>query len=385
MFSLIKHIFNKFTKKGHQEKSTVSAVDLSDSSLSSLLRVGIVGAGHMGFANAQAVNASGIAKVTSVMDKNIEAGKTLASKVAAKYVTDFNDFINLNDIDIVFISVPHDLLATLAIQAAEKGKHLIVEKPVSINIADLNRLNEICSANKVFLTSNYWLRYLPMVQLAKKLINEGAIGEIIGTEVQVHQHKDVGYWIGAKTSSPTDWRALKTRSGGGMLMMTTCHALDYMRYISGLDIVRVYSEYGTLNTKVEVEDTLTMTMRYANDGVGCLSTSSNMRGSRVEEHRIWGRQGTMIFNRDRLSFYSTRRVMGKKPGRWHEFKFRSFSPIDGVAEIVKRFGGAIRGGPIQDVVFDDIYMNLIVMQCAYRSCEEGRPIDISTMIYDDVK
>jgi len=339
----------------------------------------LVGAGHMGAVNAKGVNLSGKARVVCVVDRNMEAAQKVAKAIKADVLSDFEAALDRPDVDAVFISVPHYLLSKFARQAAVAGKHLIVEKPVALDLYDARQLLDTCKASNVYITSNYWLRYLPPVQRARELVHNGVLGDLVGIEVQVHQHKGADYWAGVHGAAPDDWRAVRSRAGGGMLIMTTCHALDYIRYITAEDVVRVYSEYGALASPSEVEDILTMTFRCRNGAVGGLSTSSNMRSSRVETHRLWGKNGTLCFERDALSFYSTRRMERKHPGRWHREKFSAFSALDGVTELVRRFCAAVREGKPAEITPRAIWTNLAVVLSSYESMESGHAVRVPAL------
>jgi UDP-N-acetyl-2-amino-2-deoxyglucuronate dehydrogenase len=339
-----------------------------------VFKVAIIGAGQMGIVSATAVHASGVAEVAYVMDRNEEAAKKIAQKYGAAYFSDLDVLLDRSDADIAFISVPHDHLVPLGIKATNAGKHVIIEKPIATRLEDACQLIKAAEQAKVYLTSNYWLRYLPSVQLAAQLIQQGALGDIVGLEIEVHQHKGTDYWSGAKGSLPDDWRALKARSGGGMLIMTACHQLEYVHHITQLNVARVYSEYDTLSSSTEVEDTLALVVKYTNGAIGTVSTSSNMRGSRIEQQRIWGKQGTLVFDREKLSFYSTRRIMGKRPGKWHSYKMPSFTPINGITELVQRFCNAILIQSPPEISSHDIWDNLAVILSAYDSLEQSAPI-----------
>ncbi|MCF8102158.1 MAG: Gfo/Idh/MocA family oxidoreductase [Desulfarculaceae bacterium] len=344
--------------------------------MSTKLRMALIGAGHMGSVNATGIHKSGVAKVTGVVDRNTEAAQKVAKATGAEVLPSLDAVLEDSAVDAVFISVPHDLLAEFGRRAAEAGKHLIVEKPVAMSLDELDGLLVACRKNGVQLTSNYWLRYLPPVQRAAELVREGVLGDLVGMEIQVHQHKGAGYWAGVRGVAPDDWRGLRARAGGGMMIMTTCHALDYARYITGEDVVRVYSEYGALASPCEVEDIMSMTMRCRGGAVGGLTTCANMRGSRVETHRLWGQNGTMTFERERLSFYSTRRMGRKRPGRWHREKFPAFSALDGVTLLVQRFCEAVREGKTPEISPDDIWMNLAVVLATYQSMEDGCAVQV---------
>ena len=339
-------------------------------------RVGVVGAGSIGELNARSVLKSQVAIVAAVCDRNFRAGRTLARQVNAAFVGDYEEMLSRPDVDSILLCVPHHLHAPFAIQAARAGKHVLVEKPLAISLGEGTAMLRACEEAGVALTVNFSFRYLPRVQEAKALIEAEALGEVVGIEIRWHQEKGVRYWSGATSGSPSDWRGSKTESGGGVLLMSACHPVDYLRYITGLEVVRVYAEYGALASPagVEVEDIISVSCRYANGAIGTVSASSNMRGSWVRTDRVWGTQGTLEIAPKSVSFYSTRPILGKKPGKWH--RFSRFPKVDYTAEWIRRFVLAISRGEAPEISGLDGWINLAVIRSAYDSLKAGRPIDV---------
>ena len=146
------------------------------------------------------------------------------------------------------------------------------------------------------LTVNYSFRYLPKIQKARELVAAGALGDITGVQIIAHQFKDPGYWMGARSNSPDDWRASREKCGGGFLIMNVCHTIDYLYFITGLQGTRVYCEYATAASPGDVEDILSVTCRWGDRAVGNISASSIMRGGDAGEERIWGTKGTIVLN-----------------------------------------------------------------------------------------
>ena len=217
------------------------------------LRVGIVGGGDIGLRNANSVKSAANASVVAVYDSNPEVLRDLAHHYDNSAAPDYVSLLANPDVDAVLLNVPHHLHAPLAIQAAEAGKHIMLEKPLGVNSTDANSIIESCLRAKVRLTINYSFRYLPVIQLIRQFIQEGLLGDICGVQINHLMFKGASYWAGGFTArAPSNWRGYKNTAGGGILIMGICHAIDYLRYSTGLEIKRVYSEYGTFASPVEV-------------------------------------------------------------------------------------------------------------------------------------
>jgi predicted dehydrogenase len=338
------------------------------------LRIAIVGAGGIAQRNARESATSGASSVVGVYDVNHKVARELAKALSVPVFASFEEVLGDPGVEAVLISVPHHLHRALSVQAAEAGKHVMVEKPMANNLREADDMLAACRENGVALTVNFSFRYLPKIQKARMLIEEGALGTITGMQILLHQYKDPGYWSGARSNSPDDWRTSKEKSGGGILIMNASHIFDYLYYITGLKIDRVYGEHATLGSPAEVEDIAALSCRLDNGAVGAVSSSSIMRGFGQEETRIWGSNGTLLVDGGGLSFYSTRPVEGKRPGKVH--RLAKFPDISWTAEWVRRFVRAVREGGTPEVSGRDGWENMAFITTAYRSLEEGRTLEV---------
>ncbi len=108
----------------------------------------------------------------------------------------------------MLISVPHHLHAPLAIQAAEAGKHVLVEKPMATRHSDCVEMINAARHSGVRLSVCYTQRYDPRVQRAKRLIEAGAVGDLVATRILLGQYRGVDYWTSGLTGRTTgDWRS----------------------------------------------------------------------------------------------------------------------------------------------------------------------------------
>ncbi|MCU7942723.1 MAG: Gfo/Idh/MocA family oxidoreductase [Candidatus Thiodiazotropha sp. (ex Cardiolucina cf. quadrata)] len=342
------------------------------------LRIGVVGAGAIAQRNARDTVASGVATIAGVFDINHKAARDMARDLSAPFFSSYEDMLKSEAVDAVLLSVPHHLHRSMTVQAAEAGKHVLVEKPIANTLSEAEEMIKACNANGVKMTVNYSFRYLPKILKAKQLIDDGALGEITGFQTCIQQYKNRGYWTGASSNSPDDWRASKAKCGGGFLIMTACHNVDYLYYISGLKGTRVYSEYATLGSPAEVEDIISISYRMGERAVGSFSASSIMRGMEQKEERIWGTNGSLLIHPEGLEMYSTRPIDGKRPGKVH--KFKKFPNISWTAEWVKGFVNAVRSDTMPPVSYVDAWENLAFITTAYQSMEERRALTVPEFI-----
>jgi predicted dehydrogenase len=338
------------------------------------MRMAAIGAGGIAQRNATEAAQSGTASVVGVFDVNKKAARDLAAKLNAKTFASYEEVLASSEVEAVLLSTPHDLHCEQTLAAAAAHKHVLVEKPLATTIADAEKMIAACKAAGVGLAVNYSFRYLPKIQKARQLVAEGALGDITGIQVIAHQFKDLGYWMGARSTSPDDWRSLKRRSGGGFLIMNVCHTIDYLYFITGLKGTRVYAEYANLSSPGDVEDIISLSCRWGDRAIGSLSASSILRGADVAEERIWGTHGTMVLNEAGISLYSTRPINGKRPGRMNSYD--KFPQVSWTAEWVRDFVKAVREGTTPPVSSREGWENLAFIESAYASMNTGAPIAI---------
>lgn len=340
------------------------------------LRIAIVGAGAIAQRNATEAAQCGVASVAGVFDINTKVAREMARKLGTTVFASYEEVLESRAVDAVLMSTPHYVHRAMTIDAAAAGKHVLVEKPLATRLEDAEAMIEACRKAGVGLTVNYSFRYLPMIRKARQLVQDGALGEITGIQLIAHQFKDRGYWMGARSNSPDDWRALREKCGGGFLIMTICHNVDYLYYITGLKATRVYSEWATLASPGDVEDIISVSSRWGDRAIGSLSASSIMRGADSGEERIWGTNGTLIIGRDGLSFYSTRPIDGRKPGQLHKYTY--FPTVSWTGEWIREFVTAVRAGREPEISSREGWENLAFILSSYRSMEIGRPVEVPT-------
>lgn len=174
-----------------------------------------------------------------IVDMNESVARDAKEKLAFEaYSTDWHDIINDPEISVVDICTPNNVHAEIAIAAAKAGKHIICEKPLALTSDEAKEMYLTAKKNHVKTMVAFNYRKTPAVQLAKKYIDEGAIGEILdfrGTYLQD--------WS-ADPDSPLSWRFQKDICGSGALGDIGTHVVDMLRFLVG-DFKRVNARTAT--------------------------------------------------------------------------------------------------------------------------------------------
>jgi predicted dehydrogenase len=282
-----------------------------------VLRFGLIGCGEIAVDSATALRAASNATITFAADPNVDLARSLAAGTDARYTARVDELLASKDVDAVLISTPHHLHAPLAIQAAEAGKHVVVEKPMATTLPDCDRMVEAAKSAGIRLSVCYCQRYDPRVQRARELLERGLLGDVRGTRIAFGQYRGPEYWQGGLTGrAVSDWRSRHDTAGGGVLIMNACHILDYMVWLVRSPVIEVTAVTANLSGFGEVEDTVSMSYRYASGAIGTLDATTGLIGPDTYEQNIRGAEGQLVVA-PVLRFWSQRTVDGYEAGRWH--------------------------------------------------------------------
>ena len=199
------------------------------------INVGLVGASFMGKAHSHAyldVNFffDGLPKAVKkiLCDNNEELVKANASKYQwESTLTSYEEMVKRDDIDLVDVCVPGNLHKDVVLAAAKAGKDIICEKPLANNLADAREMLDAVNKAGVKNMVAFCYRRVPAIQLAKKLISEGAIGKI--NHVRAVYLQD---WL-MDPNFPLVWRLKKESAGTGSHGDLNAHIVDLARFLVG--------------------------------------------------------------------------------------------------------------------------------------------------------
>jgi predicted dehydrogenase len=196
--------------------------------------------------------------------------------------------------DVAVILTPHPFHAPIAIDCLEAGCHVLVEKPMAIHVAEADAMIEAAAKANRLLTVNFQQRSRPEVQTARKLIQDGRLGEI--------QHVDmVEMWTRtAPYFQLASWRATWAGEGGGVLMNQAPHDLDILCYLMNMPS-RVVAWTRTLLHQIETEDTVQAMLEWPNGALGSLHITTAEAGQ-PQRLEIVGTGGYLRIERGELVF-----------------------------------------------------------------------------------
>lgn len=252
--------------------------------------VGIVGLGNISDIHAQAINFSEKGRVAAAYSSSNEKIKKFSDKHQGKGYTDYKDFLDNPDIDVVSICTPSGTHLDFGIQAAEAGKHVVVEKPIEVSLERAGQLITSCRDNGVKLAVIYQSRFTDDAIKMKKAIDKGEIGDVFMASASVKWFRDEEYY----TSAP--WRGTLKLDGGGAVINQSIHTVDLLQWLLGdLDSIQAYKGTFTHET-MEAEDNAVATFRFKSGLIGTFTASTSIVPPFPRRIEVHGTRGTAVLD-----------------------------------------------------------------------------------------
>ncbi|MFS4416878.1 Gfo/Idh/MocA family protein [Maribacter sp. 2307ULW6-5] len=189
----------------------------------------------------------------------------------------FDDIANNDSVDIVYVVLPNSMHADFSIRAARAGKHVIVEKPMAMNVAECNAIMEACAASDVRLSVGYRMQSDPYTQQVKRFVRDKTYGEV------QFINSDAAY---ISRGNPDQWRLNRALSGGGALMNMGVYSIQSSIYGAGENPISVSAqEFSTRPDYFkDTDETITAQFEFENGAVAHMMTSHNISGNRMKVH-----------------------------------------------------------------------------------------------------
>ncbi|MFW6182355.1 MAG: Gfo/Idh/MocA family protein [Chloroflexota bacterium] len=232
--------------------------------------------------------------------------------------TDWQEVVERDDVDIVDISVPTHLHHPIAVAAAKAGKHIFCEKPFAMNVEQAREMYETAEEAGIVHYLNHNYRRVPAVLLAKRMVEDGEIGEIFHWRSAYLQD-----WI-VDPNFPLTWHLQKDKAGAGAHYDLGTHSVDLARFLVGEPVAitamtanfikerplpgagaATFSagESGTTEKgEVTVDDASFMLAEFENGALGSFETSRFAPGRKNYNYfEIYGSKGSIVFNLERMN------------------------------------------------------------------------------------
>jgi len=210
--------------------------------------IGIVGAGGISEAHLQAIKLEPRVYVKAIADISLEAAQSQAEKHLIPHIYyDYREMLKNESIDIVIICAPNFLHAPVAIEALKAGKHVLTEKPMTIDVESAREMKRIAEQSGKILMVAQNNRFHAETLLLKRLIKQNKLGEIYHVKAAWVRRNGIPGW--------GSWFTQKHMSGGGSLIDIGVHMLDLALWLIGFPkpvtiVGRTFDIFGPTKQKI---------------------------------------------------------------------------------------------------------------------------------------
>jgi len=308
--------------------------------------IGVIGAGNFAGAMIVPLLKELNANVKYIASAKGLSGTTLAKKYKIPFSTSrYQDILEDADIDAVIITTRHSAHASQVIESLKAGKDVFVEKPLALNLEELEAIKSAYSASSKTVTVGFNRRFSPFSIAAKELLSEGPV-QIIAT-------------MNAGFIPENSW-VHDLESGGGRIIGEACHYIDLISFFAGSIVEKVIMN-AMGNHPDSRTDNATVLLKYKNGSTGVINYFSN--GSKAypkEKIEIYSQQKTILIDNFRTAeFYGySKGKMNKTQDKGHREQF-------------KKWNESIKNGGAPIITFEELYNTSRAAILAVESLKTG--------------
>ncbi len=336
------------------------------------MRVGIIGAGGIAAKHAQAYKNIGC-RVTAVTDRTEERGRRFADSWSAEFVATPEELAQRADIDCLDVcTFPGYRLAAVKL-GARNLKHVLVEKPMAVDLEAAAQMIEIAHAAGIQLGVVSQHRFDNSTLFLRGAIAAGRLGRILQADAYVKWHRTDEYYRRPVKGS---WAG----EGGGALISQAIHQADVLLHLIGaVDEVFGYWHLGATH-KIESEDLVSAVVRYASGATGVIQAATALWPGYPERIEIHGTKGSAIVTGDQLTTWDVQDDQGAPAPVAQQAQSGASDPMAISLTPFERqladFGDACKTGRSPASSGIDGYRALQFVRSIYTSCAEGRKVQI---------
>lgn len=246
--------------------------------------IGIVGSQFISSIHAKALKTIADAQIIAVMSPTPGNSKNFAAKHnIPNHFIKIDDMLALEEIDMIIIGAPNNVHCEITLKAALAGKHIVVEKPLCMNLAEADLMINTCKEAKVKLMYAEELCFTPKYVRLKQLLDEGALGiPVLLKQSEKHDGPHADHF----------WDVEK--SGGGVTMDMGCHAIQFFRWMNENNPIKsVYAQMSTSvhGNKTKGDDNSIIIIEFENGVTAIAEESWTKLGGMDDRAEIHGSEG----------------------------------------------------------------------------------------------
>jgi predicted dehydrogenase len=336
------------------------------------IHVGILGGGNISDTHARAASEVDGVRIVAVAGENAAKVAALAERYGAAAYPDVEALVLHRPLDVVLIGSPSGVHAVQGIAAARSGVHVLVEKPIDVEVRRADALIEACRSAGVRLGVFFQDRFAPDLVRLKQVVDAGAIGRPLLASARVK------WWRPPEYYSRSRWRGTCALDGGGALMNQGIHTVDLLVWLLG-DVRQAWARTANLVHRIESEDTVVATLEFANGALATLEATTAAYPGYPRQLELTGSEGTVVVEQDRVLRADLRAPWPGLAGSGDASSNPSASSpvvtdLRGHRAAIEDFLRALRDGGEPRCSGPEARRSLLVAEALYRSARCGGPV-----------
>jgi predicted dehydrogenase len=324
------------------------------------------------------------ATVIAAADSNASVLESFTKDFSVRGYADWRPLLEREHLDLAVIFLPHADCPDAAVACAQRGVHVLVEKPMAASAEGVRRMIAAAEQAGVILSTPYVWRYHPVALEMKKLIEQGVTGRIVGCEGRCAAGRLSRY-----TQAHAGWMLEKARSGGGPMCNLGVHWIDLYRWLLADEVMEVIGKNVHVNLQYDVEDNSFALLTFTRGTVLALDISYNVPESYPFGRDLYlalrGLTGVLSWSpsfegsKERLFVCSDRGEYSQASRQHWEFDLPQQPGYAGVAghRFLSELVQSIRSGKPPAITGRDGLKALEVVEAIYQSAASGQSIKLS--------
>jgi len=342
--------------------------------VSDKIGVGLIGSQFISTIHAEALRRVADARMVAVMSPTEGHARDFAATYGIPHhFTSLDRLLAMDEVEMVVVGAPNFLHCDITLAAAQAGKHVVMEKPLCMNLAEADRMIDACKRAQVKLMYAEELCFTPKYVRLKALLDEGALGKpVLLKQSEKHDGPHAAHFWDVE------------RSGGGVTMDMGCHAIAFFRWLNGgSPITSVYAQMSTSvhGAKTKGDDNAILILEFANGVLAVAEESWTKLGGMDDRAEIHGSEGVAyadVLQGNSIQTYSKRGVgyAVEKAGSTVGWSFTMYEEVwnYGFPQELEHFVHCVKHDEPPLLTGEDGKAVLEVVFAAYASAGTGRKV-----------
>ena len=255
----------------------------------------LIGTGHIADEHARAIKKVKGVRLAGVFSKDYGRAEEFSKRHRIRFYNTLDEVLNNSEIKIIDIVNQNYLHGDFALQGIKAGKHVIIEKPIDIDVAKARKIVEESKKMNVAVTVISQYRFGGGFRKTKKMAENGEFGKLVMGVVVLGKHRSQEDY-----ESGGGWKKDKRTAGGGVLMLNAVHYINILRWIFG-EVKEVKGEISLLTHNLDVEDTGGILIKFSNGAIATIAATTSLKFNIPDRVEIYGSKCSVVIENGRIT------------------------------------------------------------------------------------